>query len=275
MRPLTVRTLAVAAVTVLALSGCQTGGDRAQTESGAKLVDQGTLTVCTHLPYKPFQFNQGGKVVGFDVDIMDLVAKDLGLQQKIVNTPFEGIQSGQTLNTGQCDAAAAGMTITEDRAKVLDFSDPYFEATQALLVQKGSGISGLEDLSGKSLAVQEGTTGAIYAEENAPEDTEIRTFEDLALLTTAVKTGQVDAGVNDNGVLYDYVQTNPDTEVATEFNTGEQYGIAVQKGQNDQLLATINDVLAQGEAGRDVRPDLQEVVRRRARGVTRAEPSTP
>jgi polar amino acid transport system substrate-binding protein len=247
MRPLTVRTLAVAAVAVLALSGCQTGGDRAETESGAKLVDEGTLTVCTHLPYKPFQFNQGGKVVGFDVDIMDLVAKDLGLQQKIVNTPFEGIQSGQTLNTGRCDAAAAGMTITEDRAKVLDFSDPYFEATQALLVKKSSGISDLADLSGKSLGVQTGTTGEIYAEENAPEDTEIRTFEDLALLTTAVKTGQVDAGINDNGVLYDYVQTNPDTEVATEFNTGEQYGIAVQKNQNDQLLATINDVLAKAK----------------------------
>jgi len=247
MRPLTVRTLAVAAAAVLTLSGCQTGGDRTQTESGAKLVEEGTLTVCTHLPYKPFQFNQGGQVVGFDVDIMDLVAKDLGVQQKIFNTPFEGIQSGQSLNTAQCDAAAAGMTITEDRAKVLDFSDPYFEATQALLVQKGSGISGLEDLSGKSLAVQEGTTGAIYAEENAPEDTEIRTFEDLALLSTAVKTGQVDAGVNDNGVLYDYVRSNPDTEVATEFNTGEQYGIAVGKGQNDQLLATINDVLAQAK----------------------------
>jgi polar amino acid transport system substrate-binding protein len=247
MRPLTLRTLAVVAVAVLTLSGCQTGGDRAETESGAKLIQEGTLTVCTHLPYKPFQFNQGGKVVGFDVDIMDLVAKDLGVRQKIVNTPFEGIQSGQTLNTGECDAAAAGMTITEDRAKVLDFSDPYFEATQALLVKKGSGISDLADLSGKSLAVQEGTTGAIYAEENAPQDTEIRTFEDLALLTTAVKTGQVDAGVNDNGVLYDYVQTNPDTEVATEFNTGEQYGIAVQKGQNDQLLATINDVLAKAK----------------------------
>jgi polar amino acid transport system substrate-binding protein len=247
MRPLTLRTLAVVAVAVLTLSGCQTGGDRAETESGAKLIQEGTLTVCTHLPYKPFQFNQGGKVVGFDVDIMDLVAKDLGVRQKIVNTPFEGIQSGQTLNTGECDAAAAGMTITEDRAKVLDFSDPYFEATQALLVKKGSGISDLADLSGKSLAVQEGTTGAIYAEENAPQDTEIRTFEDIALLTTAVKTGQVDAGVNDNGVLYDYVQTNPDTEVATEFNTGEQYGIAVQKGQNDQLLATINDVLAKAK----------------------------
>jgi polar amino acid transport system substrate-binding protein len=247
MRPLNVRTVAVAAVALLSLSACATGGDRTETESGAKLIEQGALTVCTHLPYKPFQFNQGGQVVGFDVDIMDLVAEDLGVQQKIVNTPFEGIQSGQSLNTAQCDAAAAGMTITEDRAKVLDFSDPYFEATQALLVQKGSGITDLDDLAGRSLAVQEGTTGAIYAEENAPEGTEIRTFEDLALLTTAVKTGQVDAGINDNGVLYDYVQTNPDTEVATEFDTGEQYGFAVQKGQNDQLLATINDVLAKAK----------------------------
>ncbi|MGH3366622.1 MAG: transporter substrate-binding domain-containing protein [Nocardioidaceae bacterium] len=247
MRRFTFRTLAVSAVALLTLSGCATGGDKTATESGAKVIEPGNLTVCTHLPYKPFQFNQGGQVVGFDVDIMDLVAKELGLQQKVINTPFEGIQSGQALNTGECDAAAAGMTITEDRAKVLDFSDPYFEATQALLVKKGSGISGLEDLAGKSLAVQEGTTGEIYAEENAPADTEIRTFEDLALLTTAVKTGQVDAGINDNGVLYDYVRSNPDTEVATEFNTGEQYGIAVQKNQNDELLATINDVLAQAK----------------------------
>jgi len=131
---------------------------------------------------------------------------------------------------------------------VIDFSDPYFQATQALLVKKGSGINGLEDLKGKSLAVQTGTTGEIYAEENAPEGVEIRTFEDLALLTTAVKTGQVEAGINDNGVLYDYVQTNPDTEVATEFNTGEEYGIAVQKDQNDALLRIINQVIAKAKS---------------------------
>jgi len=248
MRRLTLRALAVSTVAALTLSGCATGGDKTSTESGAKLVEPGKLTVCTHLPYKPFQFNRGGKVVGFDVDLMDLVAKRLGVQQKIFNTPFEGIESGQALNTGQCDAAAAGMTITEDRAKVIDFSDPYFKATQALLVKKGSGITSLEDLKGKSLAVQSGTTGQIYAEQNAPEGTELRTFEDLGLLTTAVKTGQVDAGINDNGVLYDYVQTNPDTAVATEFNTGEEYGIAVQKDQNDALLRIINQVIAKAKS---------------------------
>lgn len=239
-----IKTLAVAGAVALTLSGCATDTDTTTTESGAKLIDEGTLTVCTHLPYEPFQYTEGGEVVGFDVALMDLVAEELGVEQKIFDTPFEGIQSGQALNTGKCDVAAAGMTITEERARVIDFSDPYFNATQALLVEKGSGIASLEDLSGKSLAVQEGTTGAIYAQENAPDDVEMRSFEDLALLQTAVKTGQVDAGINDNGVLYDYVQDNPDLEVSTEFDTGEEYGFAVKKDGNDELLTVINDVLA-------------------------------
>lgn len=228
----------------LAVSACAADTETTTTESGAKLIDADKLTVCTHLPYEPFQFTEGGEVVGFDVDMMDLVAEELGVEQEIFDTPFEGIQSGQSLNTGKCDVAAAGMTITDERARVIDFSDPYFDATQALLVAKGSGISALEDLSGKTLAVQEGTTGEVYANDNAPDDVEIRSFEDLALLTTAVKTGQVDAGINDNGVLLDYVNDNPDTEVSAEFDTGEQYGFAVKKDGNDDLLATINDVIA-------------------------------
>jgi polar amino acid transport system substrate-binding protein len=80
---------------------------------------------------------------------------------------------------------------------------------------------------------------------NAPKDAKVKEFEDLALLTTAVKTGQIDAGVNDNGVLFDYAKTNPDTEVTKEFDTGEQYGFAVAKGQNDKLLKTIDDTIAE------------------------------
>lgn len=238
------KTLAIAAAATLTLAGCAADTETTTTESGAELIKEGTLTVCTHLPYEPFQYTEGGEVVGFDVDLMDLVAEELGVEQKIFDTPFEGIQSGQALNTGKCDVAAAGMTITDERARVIDFSDPYFDATQALLVKKGSGIASLEDLSGKSLAVQEGTTGALYAQDNAPDDVELRSFEDLALLQTAVKTGQVDAGINDNGVLFDYVQDNPDLEVSTEFDTGEQYGFAVKKDGNDSLLDTINEVLA-------------------------------
>ena len=239
--------LVVAALTALALTGCATGDKTTTTDSGAKIVDEGKLTVCSHLPYKPFEFNRSGDAIGFDIDLLDLVAKDLGLKTVILDTPFEGIQSGQALNTAKCDVAAAGMTITEDRAKVIDFTDPYFSATQALLVEKGSGIASLEDLAGKSLAVQEGTTGELYAKEHAPDDTELRSFEDLALLEAAVKTGKVDAGIQDNGVLYDYVKTNPELEVPTEFDTGEEYGFAVKKDGNDELLKTINEVFAKSK----------------------------
>ncbi len=240
--------LAAALTLTVGLSGCAAGGDKTEVADGVKIVKDGKLTVCTHLPYKPFQYNDGGEVVGFDVAMMDLVADKLELEQAIFDTPFEGIESGQSLNTGKCDVAASGMTITEDRAKVIDFSDPYFEATQAMLVKKGSPIKSLDDLGGKTVAVQLSTTGADYVRENAPKDAKIKEFEDLALLTTAVKTGQVDAGVNDNGVLFDYVNDNPDTAVATEFETGENYGFAVAKDQNDELLKAVNDAIAAAQS---------------------------
>ncbi len=234
-------TVAALAVT-LAVAGC--GSDAGETvKGGVELVKADQLTVCTHLPYPPFQFSKGDEVVGFDVDLMDLVADDLGVEQEILNTPFEGIETGETLNTMQCDAAAAGMTITEEREKVMDFSDPYFDATQALITPEGSGLASLDDLAGKRLGVQVSTTGQEYAEDNVPEDVDLVQFEDLALLLAAVKNGQVDAGINDNGVLYDYVKDNPDLEVTAEFDTNEQYGVAVKTG-NTELLDAINTALA-------------------------------
>ncbi len=240
-RTRTLPALAVALVATIA-AGC--GGDEGETvEGGVELVKADQLTVCTHLPYPPFQFTQGDEVVGFDVELMDLVAEDLGVEQEILNTPFEGIETGETLNTLQCDAAAAGMTITDEREEVMDFSDPYFDATQALITLKGSGLASLEDLSGKRLGVQVSTTGQEYAEENAPDDAELVQFEDLALLLAAVKNGQVDASIGDNGPLLDYVKDNPDLEVTTEFDTDEQYGVSVKTG-NTELLDAINEALS-------------------------------
>ncbi|MQA62030.1 MAG: transporter substrate-binding domain-containing protein [Actinophytocola sp.] len=235
----------------MALAGCGDGGGEtdegaAGGESNVQLVNEGKLTTCTGLPYKPFQYEEGGDVVGFDVDLVDLVAEDLGVEQEIVDTPFDGIQSGADLNAGKCDLAAAGMTITDVREKNLDFSDPYFEATQALLAKKGSGVTDLASLSGKKLAVQNGTTGFDYAQENA-KDVELVNFEDLGLLLTAVETGQVDAGINDNGVLYDWVKEKTDFEVTTEFDTGEEYGIGVKTG-NKALLELINKHIAEAKS---------------------------
>jgi polar amino acid transport system substrate-binding protein len=138
------------------------------------------------------------------------------------------------------------MTITEVREQNFDFSVPYFDATQALVAKKGSGLTGFEQLKGKRLAVQNGTTGQMYANENAG-DVELVVFEDLGLLLTAVETGDVLAGINDNGVLYDWVNSKPDFEVTAEFDTNEQYGIAVKTG-NTALLNTINEVLAEARS---------------------------
>ncbi len=240
------KSIAALSLLVLGLAGC--GSSTTTTADGVNVIKKGKLTVCTQLPYQPFEFRQDNEVVGFDISMMDLVAKKLGLEVAIVQTPFEGIQSGQALNTGQCDIAAAGMTITDPRKKVIDFSDPYFDATQALLVKTGTGHDSLESLAGKRIAVQQGTTGEIYAKENAPKDAKIQVFEDLGLLTTAVKTGQVDAAVQDNGPLFDFVKKNPDTQVTAEFDTGEEYGFGIKKGGNDKLLSTTNDVISKAKS---------------------------
>jgi polar amino acid transport system substrate-binding protein len=214
--------------------------------SGPQLVNAGKVTTCTSLPYEPFQFEDGGKVVGFDVEMIDLVAKSLNATQDIVDTPFEGIQSGEDLNIGKCDVAAAAMTITDTRKQNFDFSDPYFDATQALLVKTGSGIDDASKLAGKKLGVQNSTTGQQYAEKNIP-GAELVVFDDLGLLTQAAKSGQVDAAINDNGPLLDFVKKNPDMAVTKQFDTGEQYGYGVKKG-NTAMAKAVNDAIAKAKA---------------------------
>ncbi len=238
--------LPAAALALTALAGCATStnsGSGTSADGGVKLVKEGKLVTCTHLSYKPFQYSEGDKTVGFDVDLVDLVAKKLGAQQEILDTAFEGITNGQSLNVGDCDVAAAAMTITDERKQAIDFSDSYFDAEQALLVKKGAGYKDLAALKGKRLGVQQATTGEEYANKNKDQfGYEVIQFEDLTLQETAVRTGTIDAAINDNGPLYDYAKEFPDTEVTTEFSTGDKYGIGVKKG-NKALLDTVNQVL--------------------------------
>jgi polar amino acid transport system substrate-binding protein len=240
--------IAVLVAAALVAAGCgEDDEEGARGGPSVDLVNSGELTTCTHLPYRPFQFEQDGEIVGFDVEMIDLVAKELGVTQAIVDTPFEGIQSGEDLNARKCDIAAAAMTITPERQEKIDFSDPYFDANQALLVKKGSGIESFEDLQGQTLGVQSGTTGKDYAEEHA-QGVELKDYEDSALELTSVKSGQVPAAINDIPVLLDYVKQNPDLEVAATFETGEQYGFATKKGTSQELQQVVNDVIAKARA---------------------------
>jgi polar amino acid transport system substrate-binding protein len=237
-----------AAALALVLAGCGGGGQEAAAPApgGVELVTEGQLTTCTHLPYEPFQFQQGAEIVGFDVEMVDLVAAKLGVKQQIIDMPFDNIQSGAAFDSGQCDLGAAAMTITEERKQNIDFSDPYFEATQALLVQEASGITGPEQLAGKKVGVQNSTTGQEYAENNI-SGAEIVVFEDLGLLLTAVQTGEVSAGIADNGPLLDFAKKNPGLAVTAEFDTDEQYGFGVRKG-NTALAQAINETIAASRA---------------------------
>ena len=244
------RSLATAvsiAALALTAAGCAKDDTTATTDSGIELVKEGTLSICTHLPYEPFEFTEGGEVVGFDPDVLEIAAKANDLDTEVVDVAWETITTGEALNSGQCDVAAGAMTINAEREAVMDFTDPYFTATQALMTKTGAGITSLEDLAGKKVAVQDGTTGSEYVRENAPKDTEIISFEDSSLMQQAVLTGQVDAGVNDNGLLNYFVTENPEVEVVTEFQTDEDYGFSVKKGGNDDLLAAINDAIASDE----------------------------
>jgi len=234
---------------LLLVAGCSSDDDggKKTTANGVELVKGGQLTTCTHLPYPPFQSEIDGKVQGFDVSIIDLVAKDLGVKQVILDQPFENFKTGGSLNAGQCDLAAAGMTITDERKKNVDFSDPYFEATQAVLADKKSGISSLADLKGKKVGAQAQTTGEEFAKSKGLNPV---SFESSDALLNGLRTGQVKAVVIDYPVVQGWLKdkANADAfQVADNINTGEEYGVTVKKG-NTKLLDAINKALADAKS---------------------------
>ena len=231
--------LPLVAVAALALAGCSSTAtdDDAATDGGVTFITEGTLTVCTNPPYEPFEFKEGDQIVGLDIDIVQEVANDLGVDLALVETGFDGIQSGAALNAGSCDLVASGITITEERAGKLDFSDPYFDANQGLLVPAGSSLDSLESLAGVTVGVQQATTGETFAADNALNAVQ---FEDLGLQIQALKNGQVEAIINDIAVLGPYVDDS--FVIGTQFETGEQYGLGVKTG-NTALLDAVNGTL--------------------------------
>ncbi|KOV99684.1 transporter substrate-binding domain-containing protein [Streptomyces sp. MC1] len=238
-------TTATAAL-VLVAAGCSSSdsGSGKTTVKGVHLVKGGQLTTCTHLPYPPFQSEVNGKVQGFDVSLIDLVAKDLGVKQQILDTPFENFKTGAFLNSGECDLAAAGMTITAERKKNVDFSDPYFEATQAVLVDKNSGINSLADVKakGKKLGAQAQTTGEDYVKSKGYDPI---SFESSDAVLNGLRTGQVQAVVIDFPVVQGWLKDKANADkfkVVDNLKTGEQYGFTVKKG-NKPLLDAINKAI--------------------------------
>lgn len=231
-----------ATTTTAAESG---GGDEAAISiEGVTLVNDGQLTVCSDMPYEPFEFqNDAGETEGFDYDVVSAMGDKMGLDVEFVTTPFDGIIPA--LVAGNCDMIASAMTITDERAEQVNFTEPYFDADQSLLVtaENEETFATLDDLAGKRIGVQSGTTGATYAEENGPEDAEIVEFQTGDEMFPALVSGDIDAALQDLPVNA-YRATQSEEFVVTEtFATGEQYGFAVTK-ESTALLTALNEALA-------------------------------
>ena len=237
------RFLVLSTALALLLTAC--GGDDEGTadNGGLDLVADGTLTVCTDSPYPPMEYEEDGEFTGFDIELMRAIAEDNGLELAVANTGFDPITSGLAMEAGDCDIAAASITITEEREENIDFSDPYFVADQSLLTPKDSGISTLADLDGRNLGVQTGTTGELYANENAGGAT-IISFENPGDLFTALSAGNIDAILQDIIPNAAEVAENDTLVVVETYPTAEEYGFAAKEEGSEGVLEAVNASLA-------------------------------
>lgn len=205
-------------------------------------IEEGVLSVGTDAPFPPFEISTPDKpdFGGYDIDIMDAIGEELGLEVQYTNTGF-GTIFRDTAN-GLFDTAAAASTITAAREKTVDFTDPYYEAQQALVVAEGSDIASVDDLSGAIVGAQDGTTGETYANDET-DASEVRGFPQGPDAISALITGQVEAVIIDQPVAADAVEKQGGIEVAEEIATNELYGFAVAP-DNDGLREAMNEALA-------------------------------
>jgi polar amino acid transport system substrate-binding protein len=180
-------------------------------------------------------------VVGFDVDLMDLVARRLRLRQKVIDTGFTAITSGKVFAAGECDVAAAGMTINRRRAGSIDFSRPYFDSGQTLMARRSPRVTP-RDLGGLRVGVVAGTTGQEYARARGWT---LKAYENSVTELDALRTGQVDVLVQDDPVVRYWLTDagNAGFTIVAGPRTRERYGFAVRKGRNPALLRVIDQVI--------------------------------
>ncbi|WP_166172790.1 basic amino acid ABC transporter substrate-binding protein [Rubrobacter tropicus] len=226
----------LAAVLSLAVAACGGGGGGSQ--GGGEDV-----TVASDIAYPPFESEKDGEPVGFDIDLLDEIGKRAGFTPEYQNVTFDGIING--LRNNQYDMAISAMTITPERAERIDFSDPYFNADQSLLVPSDSDIGSVDEIGDATVGVQIGTTGEIKANEFKDRGDitgEVRTFDTIEDAFAALNNGQIDAIINDLPVSQDEVNGSDGAlEIVQVIPTGEQYGIAFPK--DSDLRQDVNEAL--------------------------------
>jgi polar amino acid transport system substrate-binding protein len=245
------RFMALLAVALFVFAACgedegegdgQTGGGTQEPQF--ETLEEGVLQVGSCLDYKPFEFIQGGQETGFDVELTEAIAQELGLEVQWVRADFDTIFSAVAAQ--KFDMVAAASTITPEREQTVDFSDPYYNSRQSLSVNTNErpDIKSTDDIGeGDTVGVQKGTTGAAWAEDNLkPKGAEIKTFTSTPDDFTDLEAGNVDAIINDEPSSVEEVKTRPGLEVVESIDTDENYGFAFSK-ENPDLTRAVNDAL--------------------------------
>ena len=207
-------------------------------------VEPGVLTMGTNATFPPYEYKDGDAVVGIDPDIAQALADKLGLKLEVVDMEFDSLIA--SVQSGKVDIVLAGMTVNEERKKNVDFTDSYANGVQVIIVAEDSDISTSDDLAGKLIGVQQGTTGHVYCSGDWGEENVVA-FQSGAAAVQALQQGKVDCVVIDQEPAKAFVAENPGLKILdTEYVT-EDYAIAVKKG-NTELLDQINETLAKLKA---------------------------
>ena len=205
-----------------------------------KTVEAGKLTLATNAESPPYEYHDGDKIVGIDMDIADAIAKKLGLEVQIEDIAFDSVILEVT--SGKADIGLAGISATDERKQSVDFSDTYTTSKQLIIVKDDSPIKGSKDLEGKTVGVQTGTTGDILASDI--KDVKPERYDKGMDAVQALSQGKVDAVIIDSEVAKKFVEETSGLKVLDEAFADENYAIAIKKG-NKELLDSVNKALSE------------------------------
>ena len=208
-------------------------------------VNAGKLTMSTNAAFPPYEMTtDSGDFEGIDIEVAGAIAEKLGLELQVDDMDFDAALLAA--QNGKSDMVMAGVTVTDERLKVMDFSDTYAEGIQSIIVPEDSDIATADDLSGKAIGTQRGTTGYLYCTDDFGEENVIA-YDDGLTAVQALNNGQVDAVVIDNAPAQEFVAANPGLKILDTAYAQEDYAIGVAKG-NTQLLDAINGALEELQA---------------------------
>ena len=226
-------------------SSAAASSEAASAAADVTTVEAGKLTMATNATFPPYEMTtDNGTIEGIDVDTAQAIADKLGLELQIDDMDFDAALL--SVQQGKADIAMAGITVTDERKAVMAFSDSYATGIQSVIVPEGSDIASVDDLSGKKIGTQRGTTGYIYCSDDFGDDAVVA-YDNGLTAVQALNNGQVDCVVIDNEPAKAYVEANPGLKILDTSYAEEDYAIGMNK-DNTALLDAVNAALEELKA---------------------------